>query len=211
MWLRDPTLHDLMIAWWYEGRHPHGTPMYTFKKRLQHVKFRLKQWNKECFGNLQVHLRVAQAKLDSVTCQIRDQGMTLDLMSAESSALREVEEWELREEIFWKQKSRVDWLQEGDRNTAFFHNTIKARRFGNSITSLVSTNGDQLFSKEEISLEATSYFSHLFSKEEPISLVETRAILNCIRPLVSSSMNRDLLKPIILDELEKVVFSMKKG
>ena len=104
--------------------------------------------------------------------------MTPDLMSKESSALREVEEWELREEIFWKQKSRVDWLQEGDRNTAFFHNTVKARRFGKSITSLVSTTGDQLFSKEEISLEATSYFSHLFSKEEPISLGETRAILN---------------------------------
>ena len=105
----------------------------------------------------------------------------------------------------------MDWLQEGDRNTAFFHNIVKAPRFGNSITSLVSTTGDQLFSKEEISLEATSYFSHLFSKEEPISLVETRAILNCIPPLVSSSMNRDLLKPIMLDELEKVVFSMTKG
>ena len=64
------------------------------------MKFRLKQWNKQCFGNLQEHLREAQAKLDSVTRQIRDQGMTLDLLSEESSALREVEEWELREEIF---------------------------------------------------------------------------------------------------------------
>ena len=74
--------------------------------------------------------------------------MTLDLMSAESLALREVEEWELWEKIFWKQKSQVDSLQEGDRNTTFFHNTVKAHRFGNSITSLVSTTGDQLFSKE---------------------------------------------------------------
>ena len=48
--------------------------------------------------------------MDSVTRQIRDQGMTQDFMSEESSALREVEEWELREEIFWKKKSQVDWL-----------------------------------------------------------------------------------------------------
>ena len=54
------------------------------------MKFRLKQWNKKCFGNLQEHLREAQARLDSVTCQIRDHGMTQDLMSEESSALREV-------------------------------------------------------------------------------------------------------------------------
>ena len=174
------------------------------------MKFRLKQWNEQCFGNLQKHLREAQGRLDSVTRQIRDQGMTQDLMSEESSALREVEEWELREEIFWKQKSRVDWLQEGDRNTTFFHNTVKARRSGNSITSLVSTSGDQLFSKEAISLEAKRYFSQLFSKEEPCSLVETRAILECIPQLVSDSMNRDLLRPIMLEELEKVVFGMKK-
>ncbi len=105
----------------------------------------------------------------------------------------------------------MDYLQEGDRNTTFFRNTVKARRFGNSITSLISTSGHQLFSKEAISLEATSYFSQLFSKEEPISMVETRAILDCISHLVSSSMNRDLLKPIMLEELEKVVFGMMKG
>ena len=41
--------------------------------------------------------------------------------------------------------------------------------------------------------------------------METRAILDCIPQLVSNSMNRDLLRPIMLEELEKVVFGMKKG
>ena len=62
-----------------------------------------------------------------------------------------------------------------------------------------------------ISLEAKRYFSQLFSKEEPGSLVETRAILDCIPQLVSGSMNRDLLRLIVLEELEKVAFGMKKG
>ena len=66
--------------------------------------------------------------MDIITHQIRDHGMTYDLRKAEISALKDLEEWEIREEIFWKQKSRVDWLQEGDRNTTFFHNSVKARR-----------------------------------------------------------------------------------
>ena len=137
--------------------------------------------------------------------------MTQDLISEESLALREVEEWELREKIFWKQKSRVDWLQEGDRNIAFFHNIVKARKSGNSITSLVFASGDQLGSKEAIYLEATRYFSQLFFKGEPNSVVETRIILDYIPQLVSSSMNRDFIRLIFLEELEKVIFGMKIG
>ena len=50
MWLRDPSLYDLMITWWYEGRPPHGTSMYTFEKRLQHVKFRINSGMNSALG-----------------------------------------------------------------------------------------------------------------------------------------------------------------
>ena len=102
MWLRDFSLPDLMVDWWYEGKPSYGTTMYTFSKRLQHVKFRLKRWNKHHFGNLQAQKVAAQTKMDIITCQIRDHGMTYDLSKAKTSALKELEEWELREEIFWK-------------------------------------------------------------------------------------------------------------
>ena len=34
MWLRDLSLPDLLVDWWYEGMPDHGTAMYTFSKRL---------------------------------------------------------------------------------------------------------------------------------------------------------------------------------
>lgn len=52
-----------------------------------------------------------------------------------------MEEWELCEDIYWKQKARVDWLQEGDKNTAFFHDSVQAHRNKCNISSLVNSEG----------------------------------------------------------------------
>ena len=88
MWLRDQSLQDLMMDQWYEGMPTHGIAMVTFYKRLQHVKYRLKKWNKQSFGNLQGQRIATQAKLDNITLQIRDQGRTFVLSEAKSLALK---------------------------------------------------------------------------------------------------------------------------
>ncbi|XP_039062764.1 uncharacterized protein LOC120207353 [Hibiscus syriacus] len=40
------------------------------------------------------------------------------------------------EELLWKQKSQSDWITSGDRNTEFFHQKAKIRKFKNNISSL---------------------------------------------------------------------------
>ena len=59
-----------------------------------------------------------------ITHQIKDLGLIEALGRVESKAMQDVEEWELWEEIYWKQTARIDWMQEGDRNTTFFHHSI---------------------------------------------------------------------------------------
>jgi len=46
MWLREESLLDLVSRWWTEGRPAFGMAMYSFVKRLQYVKYKLKHWNK---------------------------------------------------------------------------------------------------------------------------------------------------------------------
>ena len=91
------------------------------------MKYKLKRWNKQYFGNLHAQKIAAQSKLDNITHHIRDQGLTSNLSKAKSLTLKEPKEWEFQEEIFWKHTSHVDWIQEGDRNTYFFHNLVKAQ------------------------------------------------------------------------------------
>ena len=54
MWLQDSSLHDLMAHWWRQGGPTYGTAMFSFSKKLQYVKKKLKHWNRNCFGNLHI-------------------------------------------------------------------------------------------------------------------------------------------------------------
>ena len=47
-----------------------------------------------------------------------------------------------REEIYWSQKARIKWLQEGDKNTSFFHASVMSRRKQNRINGLKRRSGE---------------------------------------------------------------------
>ena len=57
------------------------------------------------------------------------------------------------EEDIARQKSRIQWLEAGDRNSRYFHNSIKIRRNMKRIISLVRPDGttttDEAEAKEE--------------------------------------------------------------
>ncbi|KAL6204037.1 hypothetical protein ACLB2K_021307 [Fragaria x ananassa] len=90
-----------------------------------------------------------------------------DLQEWNSKVLEEelIKEYELlrdQEAMYWQQKSRVSWLQNGDRNTNFFHLSTMVRR-RNKIEGLFDNSGDlctELGTMKEI---AASFFNSLFT------------------------------------------------
>lgn len=149
--------------------------------------------------------------MDSITRFIREHGLTEESLSKEFEAMKEVAEWELQAEIYWKQTSRVEWLQARDKNTAFFFNLVKARRHGNLITSIVSSQGNQVSSFQDILKEANQYFSSLFTEGSPLAEAKENLVLTCIPSVVSNEINEMLARAISLEEVEDIVFQMKKG
>ena len=127
--------------------------------------------------------------MDDITRRIREEGVTDVLIQDEAWAIKLLEEWELREEMYWKQKSKIEWLQEGEKNTAFFFNSVKARRHGNSILRLVNDRGEHLSSFLEIFREVVQYFESLFREDSQGGSTEEAQVLTYIPPLVADDMN----------------------
>ena len=61
------------------------------------------------------------------------------------------------EENYWKIKSRNPWLQEGDKNTKFFHKQVEVRNHFKNV-SKIDHLGNQLTAFEEIKKAAHDHF-----------------------------------------------------
>ena len=75
---------------------------------------------------------------------------------------------ELREafkedELCWSQKVMITWLQEGFKNTQFFHVAVKNRRKRNIMLQLQKVDGSWTTFNEEIGWEVVKYCKELLA------------------------------------------------
>eukprot|EP00253_Pinus_taeda_P007867 PITA_07867 len=62
-WLTHPDFISNIPKWWKEELHIQGTSMFQLHKRLKHIKLRLKDWNKNEFGNIFIAKKVVEDKM----------------------------------------------------------------------------------------------------------------------------------------------------
>lgn len=66
------------------------------------------------------------------------------------------------EERYWKLKSRNQWIQEGDKNTKFFHASTEKRRWCNKIMGLENVQREWCTEAGQVDEIVVNYFQHLF-------------------------------------------------
>lgn len=109
------------------------------------------------------------------------------------------------EELFCKQKSRDKWFHYDDRNSKFFHASVKMNRSRNQVLKLKNKDGQEQWSegaKEEVALE---YFSELFRSSNPRSY--DPVFLSLISK-VSDQMNLRLMRDVSVEEVREAMFSI---
>lgn len=123
-----------------------------------------------------------------------------------TSAKYVLHNWLLVESAHWKQKAKISWLEDGDRNTRFFHLSAKSRSLCNQIDGI--TVGGNLF-EDEVAIrdQASLFFSKLF---QSLPSTPDESLFNLAGPSVSEEQNQILMAIPTAAEIREVVFSLKK-
>lgn len=109
------------------------------------------------------------------------------------------------EEDFWRQKCRDKWAIRGDRNTKFYHASVKANRARKRILKLVDDQGISHFSESAKGEVASAYFRELFKSSNPDSFLQ---FFEGFSPSVTPTMNELLLKDVSIAEVREAVFAI---
>ena len=109
------------------------------------------------------------------------------------------------EKLFWSQKARTTWLQEGDKNTQYFHAVVKGRRKRNKIQSLHRDDGSWTKNEGEIGKEVAKYYERLFTSS---GHTNNNDILEEIPVTITEKMNDNLIKPVEEYEIKEAIFNM---
>ena len=79
-----------MRDWWKGIESKQGTCMYKFQQKLKTLKIRIKQWNKESFGNIFQEKKWLDLSIQEVQLEMFRQGPSAELKSQEMRLLQDL-------------------------------------------------------------------------------------------------------------------------
>ncbi|XP_059074835.1 uncharacterized protein LOC131874904 [Cryptomeria japonica] len=208
MWWRDEAFLDNLKIWWQEGNIYSSSPSFKFTKRIQYLKNRIKDWNKNSFKNIFAEKSRIEKKLEEISSKVMQFGMTNEEFELEKELKTQYLEILKREELYWKDKSRELCIFEGDLNTKCFHASSKARRINNRICSIKDKNGKLKNSDTELERIALEYFEEIMGSSKEGNSGTPSIIEEVIDPPISSSDSDMLVAPYSLEEIKKVTFAL---
>ncbi|GJT19247.1 RNA-directed DNA polymerase, eukaryota, reverse transcriptase zinc-binding domain protein [Tanacetum coccineum] len=136
-----------------------GHKMYILVQKLKRLKMVLKRmsWEK---GNLTERVVALKEELKVIQIRSIENVHDAEIRKAAVNKLMEYNEAVNDELKLLYQMAKVEWLQEGDRNTAYFHQVIKEKRNTNDIK-----NKAELFTKQVNDYEANILYKEVTLQE----------------------------------------------
>ena len=104
-----------------------------------------------------------------------------------------------REAQIWSQRSKIQWLQDGDRNTQFFHSKASERHRHNYIKGLYNIEGRWCTDERNMVDTVVDFYQELFTSSNPNNF---DTILEQIPQVVTEEKNLELMGEFTALEVE---------
>ncbi|GJW24413.1 RNA-directed DNA polymerase, eukaryota, reverse transcriptase zinc-binding domain protein, partial [Tanacetum coccineum] len=181
-----------------------GFSMFSLVSKLKMLKRPLRKLNFDQ-GNLFENVKRLRSEL-----AIAQSSLCLD---PHNRLLREVEAKTLKayksalkdEESFLKQKSKVEWLDEGDKNTRYFHNVVKGRLNRNRISYVEDINGNAFHGLGVGEQFVLHFKSVLGMSSEVLPIADPGSLFTKFLP-ESEALN--MIRAVSDDEIKNALFSI---
>ncbi|XP_026396372.1 uncharacterized protein LOC113291006 [Papaver somniferum] len=185
-----------------------GTPSYIISKKLQNLKFFLKNWSKTTYGKISENKAQPTAQIDDLNAM--EEFSTLsDTQFIERVELRaKLKQINLDNARKWLVRSMTQHFKEADANTKFFHSLANGRRRRNTIQKLI-INGEDNFSLGDISDEISRYFYKLFQDDHTLRPQIEEKYFTKITDQESRSLEREITEDE--DEAWKIIKNFKNN
>ena len=141
-----------------------GWEGYKWMKRLQEIKPRLKNWNKDVFGDLRLFEAALHDRLKELDRLESSGNWSGDLRQERVNVKKELNGILVKKEIMVSQKLKIQWAKQGDANSSLFHRLLNARKSKNFISKIELDSGEILTREEDIVREIISFFKGLYSQ-----------------------------------------------
>ncbi|XP_026399356.1 uncharacterized protein LOC113295223 [Papaver somniferum] len=199
-WLRDHSCKDVVSNNWKSQSN--GSDAFKHKISLKQVRYALRDWNYNIFGNVQSNLNDIRGQIES----LHSQGIVDTSNNLLSDLLKQLNYWQNIEEDFWKQRAKDDLIKFDDRNTRYFHTKANFRRKKTHIESLQDSTGIWLTDRYEIAINLRNHFSSIGKTSNPST---DPNLFDCVDTCVTNADNIWLMSLPSSEEIKQVVFSMK--
>ncbi|XP_038985517.1 uncharacterized protein LOC120111723 [Phoenix dactylifera] len=204
-WTCYPRSWEIVRAAW--GVPVRGDAMYRVSRLLELTKRRLKRWNQEEVGNIFRRIEEAEEAIAKLQTQEAGEGGLAEEELGELRSLLAMHDSLLRQqEILWRQKSRVQWIQEGDRNTRFFHQAAVIRRHRNRIRAIRDEDGQLVEDPDMIRRVLEGFFRARWS-EQTGPVASEGPVPPSIR--VVEEDTAALIRPVLAREIQEVMWSLE--
>ncbi|XP_060964883.1 uncharacterized protein LOC133033858 [Cannabis sativa] len=192
-WLREPLCYQVVKECWEEYY------LVGIQEKIQRCGELLSVWGKDYSGNFASRIKYWRNEV-----RRWKQGRDPDAITKYKEAETELFEVLTQKEVFWRQRSKQLWLQEGDKNSKFFHATASSRRRMNAIDKLQCEDGRWVDWDSGLPDVMCSYFQNLFTSSNCSMDDVIAGISSTVTPL----QNDSLLQPVTQEEVKSALFQM---